>query len=118
MQNQGNYEQGSQERVPTRRIARSYVPQHLDLTSILLMNRVFSVLLCFLCFLSFFLFLDFIAWFLCFPSNISVFMLGPPVFPLFSLYISLNSIDNLSILLTNRVTFLLFTFFHRPTDPT
>jgi len=72
-----------------------------------------------LCFPLFFLCsLFFFACFLCFSSIFSVFLLGSSVFPLYSLFISLNSINNLPILLTNCVTFLVFMFLNRPTDPT
>jgi len=83
-------------------------------TSTVLQLHSCSVLLCFICFFA--IFLPFFLCFLCFSSIVSVFMLGSSVFPLFSLSISLSSINNLPILLTNCVTFLVFTFFHRPTD--
>jgi len=70
-------------------------------------------LLCFLCFFLFFLLGSSV-----FPLFSLLFLLGSSVFTLFSLFISLNSIKNLLILLTNCVTFLVLTFFHRPTDPT
>jgi len=109
---QSTQQPSSQKRVPTRRIAQSYVPQHLDRALTLLWCGFALFPLFFVIFPLFPLvfFFSFVAWFLCFSYIISVFMFSSSVFPLFSLSISLNSINNLPILLTNRVTFLVFTF--------
>jgi hypothetical protein len=140
-------DQCSQERVPACRVVRSYVPQYLDRASTLLWFgfALFPLFFChlssvFCCFSSVFLYFVawflcfssiisvychfssvfpcFVAWFLCFSSIISVLMLGSSVFPLFSLSISYNSVKNLPILLTNRVTFPDFTSLHQPIEPT
>jgi len=102
----------NQDRVLVCRIVRSYVHG----TSIVLRLYSGSFLLCLLCFsfvssvfplfsLFFFVcFLCYFAWFLCFPSIFSGFFL--------------NSINNLPILLMNRVTTNVFTIFHQPINPT
>jgi len=84
--------------VLARRILRFYVPRDLNLasTSLRFGFALFSFFFC--------LFPLFFLYFLCL-------LLGSSVFPLYFLVISLNSINNLPILLTNRVTFLILRSF-------
>ena len=101
----------SQDQLLVCRIVRSYVPRHLDRASTLL--RFVFALFSSVCSV----FLQFSLFFLCFLFVSSVFPLLSLLFclvPLFFLFF----FHNLPILLTNRVTTLVFTIFHQPTDPT
>ena len=84
--------QGSQERVPTCRITRSYVPQHLNRASTSLW---FGFALFPLFFAIFPLFSLFFAIFPLFPLFSSVLLLGSSVFPLISLFLCLVSLFSL-----------------------
>jgi len=86
-----------------------------------------SVLLRFLCFFPFFL--CFLCFFAVFPLRFSLLLIGSSVFPLLSMFLCLVPLFSLyflylflSTLSTSyrtylqTVTFLVFTFFHRPND--